>query len=226
MKLVRSLKGLRFWLFYHWLIRRGVPLTTLGDICKRTFSDAGLNSASRVLCAGAGNDISFEKALIARYGCKIVLLDPSPTGVATVRRENLSEEQLQFLPIGLAGEDGQFDFREPEDPAEGSFLEGQDASSGGWQFTCKSLSTLMLELGWTQIDLLKMDIEGFEYAVIQDLLEKRLDVRQICLEFHYGAGFGHSRGNMIRAILALRRAGYDLIHCVHPDHTFLRSQRK
>ena len=199
---------------------------TLGDVNQWTFCDTGLNSTSNVLCAGAGHDISFEKAMIARYGCKVVLLDPSPTGIATVQRENTPPERLHFMAIGLAGQDGVLSFQDPDDPVEGSFRGRQGSSSKGLQFKCKSLSTLMSELQWSRIDLLKIDIEGCEYAVIQELLEKQLPVRQMCVELHYGLQFGHTRGEMIRNILALRNAGYDLVHHIHRDHTFLHGSGK
>jgi FkbM family methyltransferase len=220
MNLVHRLKNFRFWLFYRLFTKTGVPLVILGDVCKWTFCDTGLNAASAVLCAGAGNDISFEKCLVERYRCKVVLLDPSPTGVATVQREKLAAGQLQFIPKGLAGRDGKLSFQNPADPAEGSFQRSDSAAN--WQFDCKSLATLMAELNWTRIELLKMDIEGSEYEVIHEMLVKRLDVRQLCVEFHYGPEFQHSRSEMIQTIFTLKKAGYDLVHHTCRDHTFLR----
>jgi FkbM family methyltransferase len=217
---VHYIKNLRFRLFYRLLTKTGVPLVTLGDVCKWTFCDAGLNPASAVLCAGAGNDISFEKSLIAHYNCKVVLLDPSPTGIATVQREKICEKQLQFMPAGLAGRDDTLNFQNPANPTEGSFR--RSGSSTGLQFHCKSLSTIISELNWTRIDLLKMDIEGSEYEVIHEMLAKRLAVRQLCVEFHYGPEFQHNRSEMIQAVFALKKAGYDLIHHTSRDHTFLR----
>jgi FkbM family methyltransferase len=221
MKFVHYLKHLRFGIFYRLLTKRGIPLVTLGKVCQWTFHDTALNSTSRVLCAGAGGDISFEKAITARYGCKAILLDPSPTGTATVRRENIPNGRLQHLATGLAGEDGVLSFQAPVDAVEGSFRKGPDDSAGAVQFECKSLSTLMSELNWQQIDLLKIDIEGSEYGAIKDLLRRNLKVKQLCVEFHYAAGFGHTRMEMIRCILALRKAGYELIYHIHYDHTFL-----
>jgi len=215
------LKLLRFQLFYKLLIKRGMPLCTLGDHSTWTFSDTGLGKESHVLCAGAGNDISFEKALLAEYGCHVVLLDPSPTGIATVKKETMAAG-LQFMPVGLGAKDGTFGFKDPLDPQEGSFI-GMEASGGGAsQFPCKTLPALMSELGWSRIDLLKMDIEGFEYAIIDQIMEHNLDVRQICVEFHHRSGYGHSRKETISAILALRRAGYDLVYRTLWDHTFIR----
>lgn len=219
---IRFLKDLRFALFYRGLTRRNVPLVTRGGVCPWTYNAAALGPASHLLCAGAGHDISFEKELIAAHGSRVVLLDPSPTGIATVQQENLAPEQLRFMPVGVAGKDGVLCFEAPLDATEGSFRKSESECARFFEFPCKSLSTLMNELGWSRIDLLKIDIEGSEYEVIQEILTNRLDVRQICVEFHYGPAFGHTRLEMIRAILALRRAGYDLVHRIHWDHTFLR----
>jgi FkbM family methyltransferase len=219
---MRLFRDLRFQLFYWWLTRRGIPLIRLGDICAWSFCEDGLNSQSRILCAGAGNDISFEKALIARYGCPVVLLDPSPTGTATIQRESIPGDRLRFMPIGLAGQEGRLNFQAPGDPGEGSFRESAQPAPAASQFPCQTLSGLMAQLGWTRIDVIKMDIEGFEYGVLRNLLESRIDVQQICVEFHYGPAFNHQRNEMVRMIFALRRAGYDLICRVQQDHTFLR----
>ena len=214
-------KELRFRIFY-WLVTRPRPgLMTLGGACQWTFSERSLGPDSKVLCAGAGHDISFEKALIARYGCRVVLLDPSPTGIATVARENLPADRLKFLPIGLAGADETLEFQAPRDAKEGSFTGGGGAPAETLKFPCKTLPTVLAELGWTQLDLLKIDIEGFEFAVLGDVLAKGLRVRQICVEFHHGAQFGRARGATARMILALRKEGYELVHRVYQDHTFL-----
>jgi len=43
----------------------------------------------------------------------------------------------------------------------------------------------MKMLGHQRIELLKMDIEGAEYEVIQDLLESRVEIHQLLVEFHH-----------------------------------------
>ena len=216
------LKDLRFRIFYFLVTKTRGGLNTLGEACPWTVDATNLGANSHVLSAGAGNDISFEKALITLYDCKIVLVDPSPTGRAAVQKENLSPESLRFLPIGLAGLDGLVDFEQPRDPNEGSFVGGGNSNFSSHQFRCQTPSTLMSELGWSHIDLLKIDIEGLEYDVIQHILKNKVKVRQICVEFHHGGIFRHKRKDTIGAVLALRRAGYDLIHRNSWDHTFIR----
>lgn len=43
----------------------------------------------------------------------------------------------------------------------------------------------MKMLGHNQIDILKMDIEGAEYEVIQYLVENKVSINQILIEFHH-----------------------------------------
>jgi FkbM family methyltransferase len=218
---VRWFKDIRFRLFYAWLTKPCAGLVTLGSKCQWTIWDSRLRSDSNVLCAGAGNDISFERALISRYGTQVRLLDPSPTGMATVAGSQAGDARLRFHALALAGQDGVLEFHLPSDPREGSFRKADGNTRGDVQFASKSLSTLMTEFSWPRIDLLKMDIEGAEFEVIDHLLAKGLEVRQICVEFHYGGHFTHSRGDMIRRILALRCAGFQLVHHIHGDHTFI-----
>ena len=75
--------------------------------------------------------------------------------------------------------------------------------------------------GHSKIDLLKMDIEGFEYEVIEDILQKSLDIRQICLEFHHFMR-GISRRKTLKAIRGLKAAGFVLIYKTRFDYTFIR----
>jgi len=221
MKLIRWLRDLRFRVFYELFTKSVRGLETFGNTCQWTFSPRDCGPQSTILCAGAGHDISFEKALISNYGCRVVLLDPSPTGIATVERESLPPEKLIFYPMGLADVDGLLEFHEPHDPMEGSFVGGAETGGRVVRFLCKTLSTLIGELGWSHIDLLKIDIEGFEYAVLREILEKKLNVKQICVEFHHGPQFGRSNRETVRLILALRKAGYDLVYRSYWDHTFL-----
>ena len=69
----------------------------------------------------------------------------------------------------------------------------------------------MEELGHNHIDLLKMDIEGAEYEVLDEILRHELPVRQILVEFHHrfpGIGIGRTLDTVKR----LRDAGYKLFH--------------
>jgi FkbM family methyltransferase len=213
-------------LFYRLFTTARKGLERLGGECAWTLATEGLNRESRVLSAGAGHDISFELELIRRFGCRICLLDPSPTGEETLNLlGNARPQELEFVRAGLAGKEGELAFDNPLDATEGSFRFGEEKGEGGLSFPCLTVAGAMKERGWSRLDLLKIDIEGFEYGVLDSVLGRRLEIRQICVEFHHGRGFPFTRWDTIRAIARLRMAGYRLIHKIHSDHTFIKAGR-
>ena len=85
-----------------------------------------------------------------------------------------------------------------------------------------SLDRLMAENGHDRIDLLKMDIEGFEYGVLDQILREDIPVSQICVELHQKPHFDIPKIKKVEAILRLRMHGFALVHQVYYDHTFLQ----
>ena len=79
-------------------------------------------------------------------------------------------------------------FSAPENPAHMSY--SMENKKGGAteqvQAPVRRLSTIMQKLGHVYVDLLKLDIEGTEYGVLQDIVRQNLDVRQLYVEFHHG----------------------------------------
>lgn len=226
MTFARKLRDIRYALFYRLLVSKGFKLTTLGNPslkCAWTLSPLGLNKASVVYSAGVGRDITFEHALVENYGCNVILLDPSPTGRETMAVSSNQIPQFTFFPLALAGHDGELALSPPADPEEGSWRSDiRDAS--GLKVAAISLQSLMQKNAHTIIDLLKIDIEGSEYEVIDDILSKEIPVKQLCVEFHHGNSslLGTRRSLTIRTIVRLILRGYKLIHVWANDHTFLK----
>jgi len=167
-------------------------------------------------CAGVGLGMSFEMELAARGGC-VLVFDPSPTGVRTAERSDTSK--LTFYPIGLAAKSSVYEFSLPSNPGEGSYSVAREGLETA-RFECWDLATIMQKHGHSSIDLLKMDIEGFEYDIVDDILRRSIPVRQICLEFHPWLS---RRGRTWKTIGSLYRAGYRIIYKHRGDYTFLRS---
>ena len=60
-----------------------------------------------------------------------------------------------------------------------------------------------------KIDVLKMDIEGSEYEVIEHIKKHQIDIKQILVEFHPHLEI-HGRMKTLKAINKLEAMGY---HC-------------
>src|SRR5438552_6202809 len=127
------------------LLRRGFPLRTLGESsigCSWTFCPDGLGPESVVYSGGVGNDISFERALVREFGCPVHLLDPSPTGLATMNLPQNRIPQFRFLPVALAGSPGTLLLAPPLYGDEGSWRSA-GAAPGTIQVPCQDLATLL-----------------------------------------------------------------------------------
>jgi FkbM family methyltransferase len=174
-----------------------------------------------VLSAGVGHDISFEKELVATRSCRVLLLDPSPTGIATMARSENQVAGIEYLPVGLAEQDGVKRFSLPVHADEGSFTAVRTGAPEV-AFECRSLPSLMAERNLPTIDLLKLDIEGFEYDVIESALAAKLPIRQICLEYHHFLP-DVPASKTLRSVAALYRAGFRIAHKRGCDYTFVRN---
>jgi FkbM family methyltransferase len=187
---------------------------TLGVLSQWTIVTRGLRPDAVIYSGGVGEDITFEQELIRRFGVKIRIFDPAPVAARTIALAN--SEGLLFSAIGLAAS------------TTGGFSIGGGTGSRTWlkaggtePLPCTSLAREMAIHGHHSIDLLKIDIEGFEYEVLESCLAERIPIKQICVEFHdfFPEIPKAKTKNMIRALQA---RGFDLIHRHRHDHTFLR----
>jgi len=172
-----------------------------------------LGPTSIVYSLGIGRDITFDRSIMARFGVRVHAFDPTPSALAWLSTQSLPAEFIP-LPVGIAAHDGTAQFTPPDDPLNPSFAYQSPSSAAATAtVTCevRRLSTLMRELGHTRIDLVKMDIEGAEYEVIEDLTSRGVSVRQLLVEFHHRKpGIGPARTRA--AVAQLRRAGFHLFH--------------
>lgn len=224
--MTRWFRDLRYQVFYRLFLRKGYPLEARGNRetgCEWYFSPAGLNGQSIIYSAGVGRDITFEHALVHRFGCSVTLLDPSPTGRATMELAENQIPQFKFHAVALAGKSGMLKLAPPQNPAEGSWYMQGDRTDL-IEVPSVDLATLMKRANHRHIDLLKLDIEGAEYEVLDSLLRSRLPVGQLLVEFHHGTLPGIRRSQTIRAILRLLAAGFRLIKQDGLNHTFISAK--
>jgi len=221
--LQKSLRDLRYKIFYGMVLSRRFDLATLGapdSICQWTICPTGLGPRSIIYSAGVGSDITFEHALVEKFGCEVILIDPSPTGLKTMDLPQNRIPQFHFFPVALAARNGKLNLSPPLD-AEGDSWFGQPNARGGIEVTCADLASLMKQNHHSHIDLLKLDIEGCEYEVIEDIVKRRLPISQIAVEFHHGILPGFERSQTIRTMLKLIRHGYRLADQTGANHTFI-----
>lgn len=162
---------------------------------------------------GLGEDISFDLAMIAAYGATVHGFDPTPTKADWGRQTDLPNT-FHFHEIGLAGRDGTASFGAPTIIGGDDFTMLRGEVANAVSFPVARLETLMQNLGHSDLDLLKMDIEGAEYEALTDILNSSIRPTQLLIEFHY-LNIPNGLKLVIDAVHALQHAGY-LIFDVAP----------
>ncbi len=197
-----------------------------------------LTNESVCYCIGAGEDISFDTELKVQYDARVYIFDPMPEGILHFQKLNESARaglpltiheknpftyritarqlaDIQFIEIGVWAQKDRLKFYEPTRNGYPSHSVYLFKESGRYiEAPVDRLANLMNQLGHTAIDLVKLEIEGAEYAVIDTILDDKLDVKLILVEFdevHNSTDkLFHYR--IRKTCERLKKAGYVLIH--------------
>jgi FkbM family methyltransferase len=204
------------------------PMKWYGIVGAGFFVHEGAMSADSVVYSfGVGEDISFDNELIKNFNCKIYAFDPTPRSIDFVEKQPRSDNFV-FYPYGLYNKDGFLKFYLPENP---SYVSG--TSYNRWNYDekvikpidvpVKRFSTIINELGHKKIDILKMDIEGSEYDVMDDILNSGVNISQILVEVHHRfPGMGIKK--TVELVNKLNSAGYKIakISDNHEEYSFIK----
>lgn len=183
-----------------------IPKSRLGTInAEWCIAEGKLNRDSIVYCAGVGTDVSFDLGLIERFGCEVHALDPTPKCIDWLAQQKLPAI-FKFYPVGFSDVDGVLEFSPPSNAEHVSFST-PTPGSGTILLPVQRIRTFAEKLGHRHIDLIKLDIEGSEYAVIDDLVREGPMPQQLLIEFHHGM-YGIPLVKTATALATLRNAGY------------------
>ncbi len=149
----------------------------------------GLNGLSIVYSLGVGDEIEFDNSVIQKYGLSVFAFDPTPWAVQWVNSQQISD-RFHFYPFGISGSDGNTFLFPPskENRRSYSVIQREPAAGKGQpvMVEMRKLSSVMKMLGHPpNISILKIDIEGAEYDVIDDMIANKIRPVQLLLEFHH-----------------------------------------
>ncbi len=132
-------------------------------------------------------------------------------------------ENLIFHPVGLYINDGNITFHF-NTSSEQAYIHSEHSGGGEEKFIApvKKLATIMRELGHDHIDLLKIDIEGVECEVLNQMIEERIFPKYLSVDFDLGWTVeNQNRRECLRVIKRLKKVGYKQISGTLPDVTFV-----
>ena len=135
---------------------------------------------------GVGKDISFDRKLIDSFECQIFAFDPTPDSIAWCKLQKLPK-QFKFYEFGLSNKTKNTTFFLPKnkDHVSGSVVEHDNVCpNNSVPVKMKSFIDILKYFKHESIDLVKMDIEGSEYDVIESIVLSGINIKQIVLEIH------------------------------------------
>jgi FkbM family methyltransferase len=233
------------------LLRRDetLPLVRIGTeyggwYCCRTLLGPGRTA----MCCGAGEDISFDVALNARWSMRIICVDPTPRSVVHVQallaasREGrpmsieagpavydltgFRPEHFTFCARAVWSSDGTVALFAPRNPVNVSYSAvNLQRTSDTIRVRSNTVHSLLTEFGVERISLLKLDIEGAEYEVLRSMVADGVRPEQLLVEFDQvnqplTPWFWVE---LLRIIRELRRAGYRLVFRERSNYLFVLS---
>lgn len=167
-----------------------------------------------VYSMGIGDNIDFELAVMDEWGAEVHAFDPTPPA-AWVKNLGLPD-RFHFHAWAAAAEDGEL-MLYPRIKRDGStsddmytLVAGESGRHDGIKVPAKSISSIMATLGHDSVDIIKLDIEGAEYEVLEDLLSEKIRPRHLLVEFHHRfPGIGKSKTTAI--VRQLQLNGYRIL---------------
>lgn len=172
--------------------------------------DIELNEDSIVYSAGVGEDISFDMLLSDKYKCNIILIDPTERakkhyeevvyyyekikwkmsgdiqkdyyGIMYPLKPDLTK--VTYVDKGLWDKETTLKFYKQtnEQYVSQSFIEGMFGNNYD-EVDVDTLKNIMEKNNHKKIDILKLDIEGAELNVLNNMIDENIFPKYICVEF-------------------------------------------
>jgi FkbM family methyltransferase len=200
-----------------------------------------LNKDSVVYCAGAGEDISFDMGVANTFGCKVYIFDPTPRSEEHFKKaiKSIQTNQFEEIPaelrtyysipekvvnlldfhlLGLWDKAEVLRFYSPKNKNHVSHsIDNLQETDDYFEAKVQDLRAIMKDLNHQKLDLLKVDIEGAEFEVIDFMIQNAIFPKVFCVEFHEKAG-----KNISDYSLKLQKSGYKILKTEGMDHTYYR----
>lgn len=168
-----------------------------------------LDENSIIYSGGVGEDISFDIKLNSKYKSKIILIDPTKKAInhfneckkyfenkknkfkgniqkdyyKEIENENPILNNFTYINKGLWNKKDKLKFykQENKEYVSQSLINGM--FSNNYDIVdVNSIKNIMKELNHKKIDLLKLDIEGAENIVLEQMLDDKIYPKYLCIE--------------------------------------------
>jgi FkbM family methyltransferase len=156
-----------------------------GEVFEHRYYDLGLPKAPKTVL-DLGANIGLTAIWFARTypGAQIACVEPMPVNLKLLERNlALNSIDARVFSAAVAISDGEVNMHVHAKDYGHKIASADDE---GELLTCRAISvpTIMNDLGWDRIGLLKMDIEGYESLLFASPAEWMNRVDALCIECH------------------------------------------
>ena len=199
------------------------------------------------ISAGAGEDISFECELAERFPCNIYIMDPTPRAIAhfnnlqeavkkgeSFKINNHQDEfykiseknlkRIKYFDYGLSNKNSSEKFYYPVNNEWVSCsIIADEQSEKFFVAECVTYKGLIekLLLNYNDVKVVKMDIEGSEYEVIENMVKEGSLPDVLCFEIHKKSS--RAIYSMLCLYYLIHKAGMRLYYLENQDILFMKN---
>jgi FkbM family methyltransferase len=173
-----------------------------------------LDSKSVIIDVGTGNDADLSQNLITKYGLKSYGFDPTLKHQESLKHiEKESGRKFTIFDSALSDKTGTAEFNESTSDISGSFSTDHINMKRGTikKYLVKTitLEDILSKLSLAKVNLIKIDIEGEGYKVINSLTKDLTNkVDQFVFEFHHHCIDKYSVLDTLKSIKKLELLGF------------------
>ena len=185
-----------------------------------------LNSNSTVVDVGCANDPDFSIHVINKYNCKCYGVDPTKKHFDALKKiESDYKNKFFHLPFAVANKSGKLIFHESKTNVSGSIMDNhtnikQDKITS-YEVNTINLKELKQMVACNGvIDFLKLDLEGAEYDLLENIESSDLDnINQLFIEFHHHCIDSYTLNDTNRLVQKIKNLGFNTFTV--DQHNFL-----
>lgn len=184
-----------------------------------------LTAGGVVIDAGCSHEADFSLYMIDRHAVRAFGVDPTRKHAGALRQlESRYSGRFAHVPCAIAASDGTLTFHESRVNDSGSLLSDHvnviHDETTSYDVRAVTLPTLLRQIGAATVEILKLDLEGAEYALLERVTADDLrPFRQVFVEFHHHA-VNHFGEADTRRIVG-RLAGFGFRTFSLDDHNYL-----
>jgi FkbM family methyltransferase len=166
-----------------------------------------LNCNSVVMDIG-GYTGKWAERIIEKYDPYFYILEPIPQFYNILVDKFSSNSKVSIINSGLSDKD-RLDFMYIDNDGSSVF---QDNNSTKIEVSFLSVDTLLNKIGKDSIDLVQINIEGSEYSLIEDMIQKNLIIKFKTIQIQFHLGIENCENRRFQIQENLQRLGYTNVY--------------